>query len=46
MLDQYRKLNKIRRKVYEEVARMAYEGGDYYRIEALPYKICNDEFDD
>lgn len=46
MLDQYRKLNKIRRKVYEEVARMAYEGGDYYRIEALPYKICNDEFED
>ena len=28
MLDQYAKINKIRRKVFEEVARLAYEGGD------------------
>ena len=40
MLDQYAKINKIRRKVFEEVARLAYEGGDYKRIEYLPYKIC------
>ena len=40
MLDQYQKINKIRRKVFEEVARLAYEGGDYKRIEELPYKIC------
>nr|WP_274379843.1 4Fe-4S dicluster domain-containing protein [Caproicibacterium lactatifermentans] len=29
----------IRRKVFTEVARLAYEGGDYSRIEELPYKI-------
>ena len=46
MLDQYEKLNKIRRKVYVEVAKMAYEGGDFKRIEELPYKICNEEFED
>lgn len=46
MLDQYKKLNNIRRKVYEEVARLAYEGGEYKRIEELPYKICNDQFED
>ena len=40
MLDQYQKINAIRRKVFEEVARLAYEGGDYKRIEELPYKIC------
>jgi [FeFe] hydrogenase (group B1/B3) len=40
MLDQYQKINTIRRKVFEEVARLAYEGGDYKRIEELPYKIC------
>jgi len=40
MLDQYAKINKIRRKVFEEVARLSYEGGDYKRIEYLPYKIC------
>ncbi len=39
MLDQYARLNKIRRKVFEEVARMAYEGGDYKRIANLPYSI-------
>ena len=45
MLDQYASLNKLRRKVFEEVARLAYEGGDYKRIEELPYKICADEND-
>ena len=37
MLDQYALLNKIRRRVFEEVAKLAYEGGDYTRIEGLPY---------
>ena len=40
MLDQYQKINNIRRKVFEEVARLAYEGGNYKRIVELPYKIC------
>ena len=29
----------MRRKVFTEVARLAYEGGDYTRMEDLPYKI-------
>ena len=29
----------IRRKVFTEVARLAYEGGDYSRVDELPYKI-------
>ncbi len=33
----------IRRKVFTEVARLAYEGGDYSRIEELPYKIVPGE---
>ena len=41
MLDQYQKINNIRRKVFEEVARLAYEGGNYKRIVELPYKICD-----
>lgn len=40
MLDQYAKINNIRRRVFEEVARLAYEGGNYKRIVELPYKIC------
>ena len=40
MLDQYAKINTIRRRVFEEVARLAYEGGNYKRIVELPYKIC------
>ena len=35
----YSSVTDIRRKVFTEVARMAYEGGDYHRIEKLPYKI-------
>ena len=32
---------RIRHMVFTEIARMAYEGGDYaQRIEELPYKIC------
>lgn len=36
-------VGEIRRKVFTEVARLAYEGGDYARIEELPYKIIPGE---
>ena len=39
----YSSVTDIRRKVFTEVARMAYEGGDYHRIEELPYKIVPGE---
>ncbi len=39
MLDSYASLIKIRRKVFEEVARLGYEGGDYSRIEEIPYQM-------
>ena len=32
-------ITDIRKKVFTEVARMAYDGGDYSRVEDLPYKI-------
>ncbi len=32
-------ITDIRKKVFTEVARMAYEGGDYSRVEDLPYQI-------
>ncbi len=35
----YSSVTDIRRKVFTEVARLAYEGGDYSRINDLPYKI-------
>ena len=35
----YSSLTKIRRKVFVEVAKLAYEDNDYSRIEYLPYKI-------
>ena len=41
MLDSYASLVKIRRQVFEEVARLAYEGGDYKRIDEIPYKLLN-----
>lgn len=34
---------RIRRQIFTEVARLAYEGGDYSRIEELPYKIIPGE---
>lgn len=34
---------EIRQKIFTEVARMAYEGGDYSRIINLPYKIIPGE---
>lgn len=39
----YSSVTDIRRKVFTEVARMAYEGGDYSRLDALPYKILPGE---
>ncbi|MEL7621969.1 MAG: 4Fe-4S dicluster domain-containing protein [Clostridiales bacterium] len=36
-------VGEIRRKVFTEVARMAFEGGDYSRIEELPYRIVPGE---
>ena len=43
MLDSYASLVKIRRQVFEEVAKLAYEGGDYSRIEEIPYKMLKGE---
>jgi [FeFe] hydrogenase (group B1/B3) len=39
----YSSVTDIRRRVFTEVARLAYEGGDYSRIEELPYKILPGE---
>jgi [FeFe] hydrogenase (group B1/B3) len=36
-------VGNIRRKVFTEVARLAFEGGDYTKIEKLPYKIVPGE---
>lgn len=41
MNESYSSILKIRRKVFEEVARLAYEGNDYKKIDKLPYKIVN-----
>ena len=37
------RITKIRRTVFTEVARLADEGGDYSRIETLPFKILPGE---
>lgn len=39
----YSNLTDIRRRVFVEVAKLAYEGNDYSRIETLPYKIIPGE---
>lgn len=39
----YSSVTDIRRQVFTEVARLAYEGGDYSRIEQIPYKIVSGE---
>lgn len=36
-------VTKIRKQVFAEVARLAYEGGDYSRVEELPYVIVPGE---
>ena len=41
MFENYESLVKIRRNVFTEVAKLAYEGGDYRRIEEIPYKMLN-----
>lgn len=41
MIESYESLIKIRRSVFEEVAKLAYEGGDYHNIEEIPYKMLN-----
>ena len=32
-------VDDIRRNVFTEVARLAYEGGDLNRVDMIPYKI-------
>ncbi|MDD3428787.1 MAG: 4Fe-4S dicluster domain-containing protein [Oscillospiraceae bacterium] len=39
----YTSVTDIRRKVFTEIARLAYEGGDYSRIAELPFKIIPGE---
>lgn len=39
----YTNITEIRRKIFTEVARLAYEGGDYSRIDKLPYTIIPGE---
>ena len=40
----YTSITDIRRNIFTEIARMAYEGGDYARrIEELPYQILPGE---
>lgn len=39
----YSSVTDIRRKVFKEVARLAYEGNDYSAMETLPYKIVPGE---
>ena len=34
---------KLRRRVFEEVARLAYEGGGPEKLDDLPYKIISGE---
>ncbi|MFV0497127.1 MAG: 4Fe-4S dicluster domain-containing protein [Candidatus Fimivivens sp.] len=36
-------VNDLRRSVFTEIARLAYDGGDYSRIAALPFKIIPGE---
>lgn len=39
----YSSKTKIRHQIFTEVARLAYEGGDYSKFESLPYKIIPGE---
>lgn len=39
----YSSKTKIRHQIFTEVARLAYEGGDYSKFEELPYKILPGE---
>ncbi len=42
MFDSFESLVKIRRSVFREVAKLAYDG-DYERIEEIPYQLLNSE---
>ena len=39
----YSSKTKIRNQIFTEVARFAYEGGDYSKFENLPYEIYSAE---
>lgn len=43
MKTEYKTLAHIRHQVFEEVARIAYNGNDFSQIESLPYKIIPGE---
>ena len=36
-------VTKIRRQVFTEIARLAYEGGDLSRVDTIPYKMIQGE---
>ena len=36
-------VDDIRRSVFKEVAALAYEGGNYERVDMIPYKLCDGE---
>lgn len=36
-------VDDIRRNVFTEVARLAYEGGDLSRVDTIPYKMIQGE---
>lgn len=42
MLEQYKLLMKIRRRIFEEVAKLAYNDEDYHRLGELPYEILQE----
>ena len=37
------RIASLRRKVFAAVAKLAYEGGDYHRIDKLPYELVPGE---
>ena len=39
----YTSITKLRRQVFAEIARLAYEGGDRNKFEELPYRIIPGE---
>lgn len=39
----YTEVSNVRRDVFTEISKLAYEGGDYSRIEEIPYKIVPGE---
>jgi [FeFe] hydrogenase (group B1/B3) len=39
MLDSYQSLVSLRRKIFKEVAKLGYEGGDYKRVDEIPYLL-------